>query len=375
MEKTFDFWPDAEHDGYTATPIRLDGQGLDDCYDQLICGPQYRELIDDGYLKPFEMYAIPSGIDIKSLKVVGGDYSRASQNDAIRKSTIFGDVVDTWLRMGRDGPHLSFWPSVEAAEHAAEQVPSWKPLHSKLSVDPFDLIRELEAGNIDSLCTVDMVSEGLDIAGVCSISRCRSSKSLGLVMQQNGRPNRGGEGVARIFNHVDDWREHRHGMPDDHREWSLQGVVKRRAEAGVLSVWDCRECWAINRSQVQFCHRCGAAKPREIVIIEEREAELELIKSASINDIHDHCKTGEDYVAFAKAKGKKPSFGMIRFWERNHLPADDPFIEAMGSAIRPTLQQFTAIARECGVHPTYAKEAGRAMRLMDEDDNMRRFQG
>ncbi|MGI9507591.1 MAG: hypothetical protein ACR2RE_31515, partial [Geminicoccaceae bacterium] len=216
--------------------------------------------------------------------------------------------------------------------------------------------------------------EGLDIAGVCSISRCRSTKSLGLVMQQNGRPNRGGEGVARIFNHVDDWREHGHGFPDDDREWSLKGIVRRRAEAGSLSVWDCPECWYVNRSQMPSCKLCGCPKPREIVVMEQRIAELELIKRTSINDIHDHCRTGEDYVSFAKAKGKKPSFGVLRFWERHSGAADDdPFAEAFGHVMKPTLQQFVEAARQCGVAPTYAREAGRAMRLADEIETMKVF--
>ena len=218
------YWPGAEHDGYTATPVRLDGQGLGEDYEELIRGPQISWLVEYGYLKPFEVYAIPSGIDLKQCRVVCGDYTRASQNDAIRKSTVFGDVVKYWQLYGRDGGHISFWPSIEAAEHAADQVSSWQVLHSKLPADKITKrIAALEAGSIDSLATVDMVGEGLDIQGIASASRCRGTKSLGLWMQQNGRPNRGGDGVARIINHVDDWREHRHGMPDDHREWSLQG--------------------------------------------------------------------------------------------------------------------------------------------------------
>ena len=52
-------WPNAKVLGVTATPERLDGVGLRDAFDQMVVGPDVRELIDAGYLAPFR-YLAPS---------------------------------------------------------------------------------------------------------------------------------------------------------------------------------------------------------------------------------------------------------------------------------------------------------------------------
>lgn len=41
-------WPNATHIGLSATPWRLDGSGLDDCFDELIPGPSTSWLMDEG---------------------------------------------------------------------------------------------------------------------------------------------------------------------------------------------------------------------------------------------------------------------------------------------------------------------------------------
>jgi len=349
-------WPDAEHDGYTATPARTDGQDLDDCFDELLCGPSYRELIDGKYLKPFELYSIPSGLDAKSCRVVRGDYSRSDQNDTIRKSTIFGDVVEHWRKHCRGGGHISFWPSIEAAEHAAGQVNDWKVLHSKLPKDQIETrIKGLETGAIQSLATVDMVGEGLDLKGIQSVSLCRLTASLVNYLQWCGRSNRGGDGTAKIMDHGQNWT--RHGLPDDDREWSLKGRVrKKREERGSFPVWDCPECWAVNRSEFDTCQSCGASKPREIRITEEVEARLELITKADRGDIHDLCETIDEYKQFAKAQRKPPGWAAYQWAARDLRVLNDegnPFIQASGNQ-RPSKNQFMRAAWAMQLNPKYA---------------------
>jgi len=363
-KKVIGYWPEAEVDGYTATPLRLDGQGLDDVSDELICGPQYRELIDGEFLKPFEVYSIPNGLRAKDCKANRSEYTIASQNDVLRYSTIFGDLVENWKRYGRDGGHISFLPSIEAAEHACENVSGWEPIHSKLPKKVIeDRIAAIESGSLLSLANVDLVGEGLSVDNITAISRCRMTKSLSLYLQQCGRPNRcGPPGVARIISHVDDWRVNYHGLPDDDREWSLEGRQKRATAVSAFSTWDCSSCWAVCRSQANSCWQCGFAKPREIRLLEEREAELQLIKSMPIGEIHDHCSTGREYVAFAEARGKRPSFGVLRYWQsQHHVDEDHPLASIINQ--KPTLREFIVAASECGVSRSYAEQAGEKMRL------------
>lgn len=362
-QRILNAWPDAEVLLYTATPQRLDGQGLEAVADDLICGPQYRELIAGGYLKPFEVYSVPSDLDLSQCRVLAGDYRKGDVNDAIRKSSIFGDVAEHWRRLGRDGGHASFWPSIEAAEHAAVSVPGWHALHSKMPKEQIrSLIAGLRSGSVESLATVGMIGEGLDVPGLASVSLCRPTQSLTVYMQQSGRCNRGGSGVARVLDHVGNWQ--RHGLPDDDRTWSLKGRVKTKREAsGAVPVWQCGECWGVNRSSEPCCTVCGTAKPRELVIIEEREARLELITAADIKDVHELCATAAEYREFAKAHGKQPTWAAYKWAERQNRTAEDnPFLAAAGT-VRPSMEQFMRAAHAMGLHPQQAKIAARHMHL------------
>lgn len=353
--------------GFTATPQRLDGLGLGDIFDELICGPSYQELIAAGWLKPFELMSVPSDVDLSACRTRAGDYAKEDVKHAIRRSRIFGDVVEHYRQHCRQmGGHASFWPSIEAADHAAERFRSQgivcHALHSKMPRDQIRyLVSALRSGSVDSLATVDMIGEGLDVPGLASVSQCRPTQSLTIYLQHSGRCNRGGAGTARVMDHVANWQ--RHGLPDDDREWSLQGRVKRRAKPGMISIWDCPACWRVNRSQVRICEGCGMPKPRELVEIEERAAELEVITRADVGEIHDLCSTPHQYVDFARAHGKRNTWAAMKWAERDKRARDDnPFLAAAGQ-LRPSRAEFLAAAELCGVHSVQAREAAKMMGL------------
>jgi Type III restriction enzyme, res subunit len=46
-------WPNAKILGVTATPERLDGRGLGEAFEEMVIGPDVRELIDAGHLAAF----------------------------------------------------------------------------------------------------------------------------------------------------------------------------------------------------------------------------------------------------------------------------------------------------------------------------------
>jgi DNA repair protein RadD len=190
------------------------------------------------------------------------------------------------------------------------------------------------------------------------VSLCRPTASLTVYLQQAGRCNRGGEGVALIVDHVANWS--RHGLPDDDREWTLAGRVKRCAEPGAVSVWVCLECYRTNRSLTLSCG-CGAAKPRVVIEMEERAAELELITRASLDDIHSLCSTPHEYIDFAMAKGKRGTWAAYQWATR---PAAERNVWTMAAGqIRPSRTEYLRAANQCGVHSMVARAAAEAMRL------------
>jgi hypothetical protein len=222
-------------------------------------------------------------------------------------------------------------------------------------------IESFRAGNVESLATVGLIGEGLDVPGLASVSLCRPTKSLTVYLQQSGRCNRGGEGVARIMDHVANWQ--RHGLPDDDREWTLEGRVKRRAAPGTLSIWTCPDCWRVNRSITPECAGCGCPKPRDVVRLEEQAAELELITRSAVGDVHSVCTTPEQYRRFASIHGKQPTWAAYQWWvSQNRASTENAFLAAAGQ-LRPTEQEYLQAARECDVHQVQARVYARLIGL------------
>jgi superfamily II DNA or RNA helicase len=104
-----------------------------------------------------------------------------------------------------------------------------------------------------------IVSEGFDLPAIEAAILLRPTQSLSLYLQQVGRALRvlPGKPCAYILDHVGNVL--RHGLPDDEREWSLDGAKKRRKnEVAPVSVMRCHVCYAMFRSGA-YCPQCGAA--------------------------------------------------------------------------------------------------------------------
>jgi DNA repair protein RadD len=60
--------PDARILGVSATPERLDGEGLDDIFEELVCGPTVRELIEQGYLAPYTAFGPKITLNLDGIR-------------------------------------------------------------------------------------------------------------------------------------------------------------------------------------------------------------------------------------------------------------------------------------------------------------------
>jgi superfamily II DNA or RNA helicase len=76
-------YPDAVHIGLSATPERLDGAGLESFFDEMVCGPSVRELIDAGRLCDYKLYA-PQGADLSGVHTVAATTTRKSSPSRCR---------------------------------------------------------------------------------------------------------------------------------------------------------------------------------------------------------------------------------------------------------------------------------------------------
>lgn len=264
-ERVLGHWPDALRLGVTATPIRLDGRGLVSVFDRLVLGPSVADLIFHNFLTQAKIYAPPPVADLSAVRRRAGDFATDQAADVMDRPTVTGDAIAHYQKLAAGQRAIVFCCNVQHAEHVAASFSSAgiaaATLLGSTNTELRDsTVQQFAAGAIQLLVTVDVVSEGFDIPAASCAILLRPTQSLGLYLQQVGRVLRPapGKDAAIILDHVGN--VHRHGFPDDPREWSLDGVVKcKRTDSPTApSVRTCPQCFAAFKP-APICPVCGAA--------------------------------------------------------------------------------------------------------------------
>ena len=97
-------WDAVPFIGLSATPWN---KGLGKFYDDLIIAATTADLIRDGYLSPFRVFA-PSKPDLKGVRTVAGDYHEGDLSKVMNQPPLVADLVRTWLDIGQNLPTLAF---------------------------------------------------------------------------------------------------------------------------------------------------------------------------------------------------------------------------------------------------------------------------
>lgn len=225
--------------GVSATPMRSDRKGLgahnDGIFNTLIQGVSMRWLIDNGYLTQYRIFAPPCDVDVSGVAVsdTTGDYNLAQLRKEIHKSrTLVGDIVTHYKRLAMGKLGITFTVDVEEAVRVAKEYNDNGVRAEVITGKTPPLVRanimkRFRAREILQLISVDVLGEGVDVPAVEVVSMARHTASFGLFTQQFGRALRPLEGKSHaiIIDHVNNVI--RHGLPDAHREWSLERGERR----------------------------------------------------------------------------------------------------------------------------------------------------
>lgn len=285
-QKILDAYPRAKVIGLTATPQRTDGKGLSDTYGEIVEGPTIRQLIDAGYLCDYEIFAPPSQIDVSAIKTKMGDYDKRELEQSVDKPTITGDAVATYRKHARGKRAAVMCVSIRHAEHVRDSyraagIPAEMIEGKMTNAEREAVINRLRSGKTLVVTAVNLLIEGLDVPGIEVVQWLRPTKSLIVFMQGNGRGFRPAPGKDKllILDQTGNWRTH--GLPDDDREWTLEGKKGRKKKAeeeADVSVQQCKHCFHVFRPGPDKCPSCGkpveARKKAEIQVV---DGELEKI--------------------------------------------------------------------------------------------------
>lgn len=332
--RIYDYFSNVPRLGFTATPWRMNGQGLDDIYDSMIEGKNVGWLIAHHYLSPYQYYSVKLVDDSKLKKSSTGDYTSKSMDEAIGK-TIFGDVVKTYRTKVNDQQAIVYAHDVEYSQATAEafknagisavHVDAKTPKTTRNSI-----MSDFKSGKIKVLCNVDLISEGFNVPDCSVVIMLRPTESLVLDIQQSMRCMRYKPGkMATIIDHVANYS--RFGLPDTPRQWSLTGRPKKKGNnTSALPIRTCPHCWAVIPAQCKVCPQCGEEIPIDNEGMDTQDnVELEKVGEFKMTTDYKNNQYGkmkpddadnvEDLYKIAKARGYKPGWAYMQAKRRGML--------------------------------------------------------
>lgn len=332
--KIYEYFPECRRVGVTATPVRLNGDGLGDVNDRLIIGVSAKWLIENHCLAPYDYYA-PSLVDLSEVKMNRGEFETSSVEKLMLKKAVFGNVIEYYKKLAGGRQAICYCTSIRhsietaaafrAAGIEAEHIDGGTP-----RAERDEIVRKFKEGALDILCNVDLISEGFDVPDCECAILLRPTQSLTLYIQQamrcmRYRPDK----RAVIIDHVGNYA--RHGLPDDDREWTLDKKPKRKkgekSQPVENAVTQCPECFLTFHTRdesgevVKSCPYCGAELPvKERKEIKQEEAVLEKIEGFRIDySDPDSCKSYKELLLYARKHGYKPGWAYYQAKKRGLL--------------------------------------------------------
>jgi len=324
--------------GLSATPWT---KGLGKLYDELIVGTTTQQLIDEGYLSKFRVYA-PSKPDLDGIKTVAGDYDMTGLGNAMNKAALVADIVSTWIKLADDRPTICFavnrahaaniCDSFNRAGIAAAYVDGETPLDER-----DDLAKQFKNGDYKVICNVGVMTTGVDLPFVSCLILARPTKSEMLYCQIVGRGLRmfDGKDDCLILDHSDTTA--RLGFVTDiHYEVLDDG--KKRQGSSERKEWDqplpkvCPKCSYMKPAKIRVCPACGyETKPKAGVFV--ADGELKEVrgkgKGKSYFDANSPWDEKEGFwrelLAMAEEKNYKKGWAFYKFKEKYNENPDVKF--------------------------------------------------
>lgn len=257
-------YPEAFHLGMTGTPHTLNGAGLDADYDRMLTPVQPSELIHDGYLSVPTIYApedhyLPK---MRGIKHCAGDFAAPELERLVSHDAAIDKLVEEWERLAEGRATVVYPVTVAHSERLTAAFVKRGHVARHLGGDTSaaeraETVAALRAGSLPVVCSVGVLSEGVDLPEVKCCILARPTMSLALHIQQGARCMTPWRGIRpRILDVVGN--SYRHGFAYEDRAWSLQRRAPGKPSAGHERAKRCN-CGAVATIGARTCAACGAS--------------------------------------------------------------------------------------------------------------------
>jgi superfamily II DNA or RNA helicase len=293
--------------GLTATPWAV---GMGNHWKSLIVGKSTLEMINEGYLSDFRVFA-PSTPDLEGIKTVAGEYHQGQLYKRVANTTLIASIVDTWIEKSSHEKTLLF--AVNRA-HAAEIQARFLErgiaagyIDAHTPPDERESIRkDFHSGRTKVVCNVGCLVAGVDW-DVRTLILAAPTKSEIKYVQMVGRSLRTADGKAYslILDHSD--TTHRLGFVTDILHDKLNhGTKKKQPLKEKPEPNPCPKCGALKTSSI--CPHCGYRYIPESKVENEKGELVEVKKVKELKK--EYCKEARleayaMFLHFAKRRGFK----------------------------------------------------------------------
>ncbi len=228
--KLWEFFPSSKFLGVTATPIRTNGEGFQDLFQQLITTNSVKWFIEENWLSDVKYYASHAP-DISNIKIKAGDYDETELAEVMQDNRVMADLVQSYKDFTLGKKMIVFAVN---RSHCAKIVEKFRdsgfPAELIDSMTPKDerqeIVEKFRSNKFTVLCNVNIFTEGFDCPDVEVVQLARPTKSLTLFLQQVGRcmrPHKN-KSFGIVLDNAGLWKEY--GLPKMERYWSLDGSIK-----------------------------------------------------------------------------------------------------------------------------------------------------
>lgn len=249
--------------GPSATPWKMNGQGLGIYYDSMVMGKSVKWLIKNNRLSDYKYFYGEKHGDFRQLQNAS---DKEIDEYMKQKRQIIGDAVRDYKLRCEGKLHIVRCTSIEHSEMTAEEfrncgvaavhVDGNTPEAEKARIFLAFAKREVKV-----LTFAQLLNFGFDLSqatgmDVCieSASDLKPSKSLAGQMQFWGRALRYKPYPAIFNDHVNNWVEH--GLPCSEREWTLESLTKKSTGEKAPPTKQCDKCFFVH-SPSPSCPECG----------------------------------------------------------------------------------------------------------------------
>ena len=333
--------------GFTGSPKRLGGQrqlGLD--YDVIVDSLSVQQLVDIGKLVPCRYFEVPTDISGMKVDPMTGDFQPKSNYIKFDNPDLYGGMIRAYFQHGQKRKFVCFCCNIahtikttlefrkvginakfvvsnlnkpkepeskEGGEYERylDHLESYTLLtdHRNLFLKQSDVNAAFESGEIDGVCTIEILSTGWDYKPLSCMILNRATQSIPLLIQMGGRVQRPNTGKQDAIVIDMGTNIQRLGTFEKEMKWALWHETSDSVGIPATKVCEGKDkkgkigCGRLVLASYSLCPFCGfrfatERELREVELIERLKDEPDKLREMSTQGLKD----------FAELRGYKKAW-------------------------------------------------------------------